>query len=212
MKYVAIDIETGGLNPDFHSVLEIGAAYDDLELPEPPMVPKLQILVQNDDLKINQACLSMHKHLLRELRESLLPNSVICRDDVLSIIESRPMVDDPIECVLRPEDTHAQFMAWLSGVSRQEWGPNSIFAAGKNVQGFDIPFLERINIGFTSCFHYRAIDVGSLFIEPDDKEIPSLCGCLKKAGLRPTSLHSALGDAIDVVKLVRFAMRRRDRD
>jgi len=35
MKYLSIDIETTGLDPERHQILQIGAVYDDLENPKP---------------------------------------------------------------------------------------------------------------------------------------------------------------------------------
>jgi len=85
------------------------------------------------------------------------------------------------------------------------WG-GKILAAGKNFASFDKPFLEALP-DFTDnvSFNHRSIDPAMLFWKLEDKEIPDFKTCLERAGIHKKVEHTALADALDVVKLLRVA-------
>lgn len=144
MKYLSIDIETTGLDPDKHQILEFAAVLDDLENPRPMSVLRYyHRLIRWDDYVINDYCLDLHQNLL----------SLIHRNPPMTIL-----IDQ-----LGPE-----FSAWLvmMGVKGQ------YNVAGANFAGFDGVFLKWVP-EFPPWF-YRVIDVGNLFFEKDMDRLPGL--------------------------------------
>jgi hypothetical protein len=77
--------------------------------------------------------------------------------------------------------------------------------AGKNVAGFDLPFLNTCIPDWKYIkFHHRVIDPGMLYFNPKtDMVPPDLKECKKRAGLPEIVTHEALDDAWDVIQLVR---------
>ena len=93
---------------------------------------------------------------------------------------------------------HSQFKEWLGNPT------DTILAAGKNIAGFDYPFLAQV--GFEVMFKHGFLDPGPLYFQSGDIKIPNLTECLKRAGMVPTNLHTALGDAWDVHRLIQFKL------
>ena len=86
----------------------------------------------------------------------------------------------------------------------------SRFRAGKNVARFDLPFLESKVFGknyfySSSKFSKRTIDPSVYFIEWSNEVLPSTELCLARAGIKSDVQHDALGDCINVIKLIRHA-------
>ena len=115
MKYISIDIETTGLDPEKHQILEFAAVFDDLEQPKRlENLPTFHRLIRWDDYVINNFCLNLHKELLQEIRDR---NRVVIPIDTLA----------------------GEFRAWLHGMVG-----NNYNVAGKNFAGFDGQFLKKI--------------------------------------------------------------------
>lgn len=90
------------------------------------------------------------------------------------------------------------FNAWM------DIPKDKLLAAGKNIAGFDYPFLAQV--GFVGMFHYGFLDVGPMYFQSGDTKLPNLTECLRRAGMEPTNLHTALGDAWDVHRLIQFKL------
>lgn len=100
------------------------------------------------------------------------------------------------------------FKDWLISIGLFK---EKVTLAGKNIQAFDLKFLERIEGWNSSLFHRRVLDPAALWMEPQvDKELPNLDTCLKRAGYEKSVTHDALDDAIDVVRVVRAWYKPRD--
>jgi len=86
-----------------------------------------------------------------------------------------------------------------------------ITAAGKNFAAMDYQFLKRLPKWekFIPTQH-RVIDPGNLYWDPriDNGELPSMQTCMKRAGIPGTVAHTAVEDAIIVVKLICTWFRR----
>lgn len=81
--------------------------------------------------------------------------------------------------------------------------------AGKNLQSFDIPFLNRISGAvkdtLNSMLHRRTVDPALLYFNPhQDQRLPSLQECLDRAGIDKRVSHTAIDDARDVLKLLKL--------
>ena len=134
MKYISLDIETTGLDPDTCQVLQIGAVLEDTENPLPlDELPSFNVLVRPDGPITGDAyALRMNAGLIARIAngEGWTP-AVACSD----------------------------FKAWVWKHGRtggRPWGRDGqrITLAGKNVRGFDPPFPNRL-AGVPGDFHYH---------------------------------------------------------
>jgi len=83
---------------------------------------------------------------------------------------------------------------------------DQITVAGKNFFCFDNRFLENDkwhdNPWFE--FHRRSLDPAQMYFDPSvDDELPNLKKCLSQIGINKEISHTAIEDAMDVVKLIR---------
>lgn len=229
MKYVAIDIETTGLDPERHDILEVAAIIDDTNDPEPFLVspdmsnrPNFRAVIIDPDGEYvtTPFCAELHAGLWVEIEQM---SDILLGEwdqDVKNIGQGKGSGEpQDATAILQTEgcmyvphlNTHyctpdklAFAMAeWLLNANQGEaWKPTF---AGKNASTFDLPFLMGPAYQLQSMidWDFRVLDVGSMYIEPRDEKIPSLGACLARIGREPTNLHSAMGDTIDVVYLVR---------
>ena len=198
MKYVSFDIETTGLEPGKHSIIELGAVIDDFEgwLDE---LPEFRCLIDNDTIVADSYALGMHADngLLKELQDP--------GEDTL---------------VLKPEEVATAFKEWMmsNGIEYETYKYESSdkvrgakvrpVGAGKNLQSFDIPHLQTLpNWEDHIRFHHRVLDPGPLYLDPSkDDTTPNLSTCMERAGFEDTETsHTAVDDSLDVVKLLRRA-------
>ena len=176
LKYVSIDIETTGLDPDYCQVLELGAVIEDWVSPIANL-PTFRHILKYDKLRGEAGGLAMNAKLLKQ----------------------------PATCL--PENLGYEFSGWL-----QENGidPKHVQAAGKIFASFDAQFLKRVP-GFSELvrFHHRTIDPCMLFWQNDDESLPDTKTCMKRAGITGNVAHTAVEDALAVIKMIRFAWRNK---
>lgn len=145
MRYIAIDIETTGLDPEKHQILEFAAIFDDLKNPMPlGCSPFFIRRIEADNYVISDYCLKMHQKLLGEIRENVPAGNNISINDL-----------------------GLCFRTWLTNLNLYE---TVYTVAGKNFAGFDGQFLKRVP-NFP-MWNYRVLDVGSLYATRDG--VPSL--------------------------------------
>ena len=190
MKYVSLDIETTGLTPKTCYVLEIGALIEDTEHPLPRNeLPTFHAYIWKETYQGEPYALAMNAHIftkILELRKSGDPSLWIL---------------DGVSGVSRP---FGQFLA-------NNFNGKRAVVAGKNVSGFDLPFLTECIPGWAAVatFHHRVIDPGMMYFNPlTDMVPPDLKECKKRAGLSELVTHEALDDAWDVIQLVRAKFPR----
>lgn len=87
--------------------------------------------------------------------------------------------------------------------------PKPLVLAGKNVAGFDRPFLENF-LGNKIDAHYRAMDPAILYTTMDDLVLPSLEECMRRAGLDfdYDKQHTARYDAECVARLLHHNLQK----
>lgn len=90
------------------------------------------------------------------------------------------------------------FLNWVKTFYKDK----SFYAAGKNFASFDGPWL-RHHLDVCPKWKHRILDLGSMYLLPDDTDIPNLNGCLRRAGVEKSVSHRALDDAISVVQCIR---------
>jgi hypothetical protein len=111
-----------------------------------------------------------------------------------------------------PDRVAAFFTAWL-----QERGlkpcEHHVTVAGKNFASFDRQFLKRLPHWeeYVKTQH-RSIDPGNLYWDPrvDTQGLPSAKTCMERAAIPGEVAHTAVEDALIVVKLIRRWFERLD--
>ena len=199
MKYISIDIETTGLDPDKHQLIEFGAVLEDTENQLPiEELPKLRVLVVHDNYTANPYCIKLHAKLFEELGKYTkvgYPEEIDCQTWVTRTGE---------------HGLARTFIKWLKKVGYLDAdvgfgkAPSKVVVAGKNYNGFDAKFLQYY-FNHKVPIHHRVLDPMPLFVRPTDQEPPNLNECAKRAGIdfKGTGYHTAVSDAIMVVELLR---------
>jgi oligoribonuclease (3'-5' exoribonuclease) len=187
MRFVSTDIETLGLDENYCDIIEFGAVIGDLtdcDLFELPAF-HCYLTKPNNHYQGDAFAMSMHPKILKRIADREAGYAYM-----------------PADCL------DEAFGEWLAeqGYSEKE----KVIFAGKNFAGFDLRFLKRIGFGQHFKIHHRSIDPGSMFITPEDKEPPGLETCLQRAGIEKKVNHSAIDDAIDVIRCIRYKLSPAD--
>lgn len=186
MKLLALDVETGGLDPKKHSLLE--AAFVKQE--DDGSRQTLRFLFPNHNgYRVQAFAARMHG-------ENGLWNELILysTDDYFA----RQVTNEL--CICTPDSALVvdKVKEFLGGI------PKHYTLIGKNVTGFDLPFLYEQSDFDRGFFRHRAIDVGTLFLRPNDSLVPDLKECLTRAGMKGTVLHRATDDAVACLDLYNY--------
>ncbi len=188
MIYISIDTETGGLDPENHSLLQFGAIIEDTEKKLSfEDIPKFEVLIENDVIIGTPFALSMHKKILDELA---LP----ANKRTQKVISKSELADE--------------FALWLcmNGLAPNTNKPIVINVAGKNFGTFDLRALRKVpHWEELIQVSHRLLDPAMLFWDPiKDKRAPNMETCKERAGIVDTAVaHTALADAWDVILLLR---------
>ncbi len=182
MPYVSIDIETTGLNPDTCQILEIGAVWDDWTRPL-NQLPTYRRLVLHDEYRGNAFALALNAELLKQLSGERQP------------------------CFLEEDQVADDLAEWLKSCG---WdGQSSLTPAGKNFASFDRQFLKRLpRFEKVVRLHHRTLDPAILYWRFDDDKLPDSKTCYERAGMDGKIAHTAVEDALAVVRLVRMGIKR----
>lgn len=156
-RYIAIDIETTGLDKKDNLILEIGAIFDNgieknIEKLSHRFECRLSIPA-NSNIVGQMGALMLHKDLFKD------------------ILNRRKTHDNPVK----------EFEQWMAPMISGGWVP--VFA-GKNAANFDIPFL--IEKGFSLNYSHKIIDVGSMYFD-NFGYVPSLSEINKLTGRKQVS-------------------------
>lgn len=189
MKYISIDVETSGLNPDESQILEFGAVFEDTGNIRPlEELPRFHCYIKNEDNVItgNPYALAMNVDIIKKISED--------GDNVLF-----------------DYDVPGRFAKWLIEVcgyksESQYHNVVKINAAGKNFANFDLRFLRRL-YNWESSIMVRSRIIDPAFYSTDwlnDESMPTLSTCLKRNGFDAHVAHTAIEDALDVIKLLRL--------
>jgi len=182
LRYVSIDIETTGLDPETCQILEIGAVWDDWTKPIHEL-PVYHRLVAHEEYRGNAYALALNAALLKRLSGEREP------------------------WFLDPDQVADDFATWLKVCG---WdGQTALTPAGKNFASFDRQFLRRLpRFEQVVKLHHRTLDPAVLFWRPEDEKLPDSKTCYERAGLDNKVAHTAVEDALAVVRLVRLGIKR----
>lgn len=178
MKYVSIDLETTGLNPDTCDIIEFSAVIEDTEKLLPiDELPVYHRYIKKDVYKGQPYALFMHSELFKKINND--------SENLFSCLE---------------HELIPGFINWLYENNLT----NKINVAGKNFFAFDNLFLRQLPHYEDIKFYHRVIDPAILFLDiKTDNNLPDLKTCLDRSGIKETVSHTATEDAIQVIKLIR---------
>lgn len=204
MRYISIDIETTGLDPNKHEVVEVGAVIDDLSVQAPlEELPTFHcyVLSHTGNYTVDPYCAFLHQALFNKIaKNGKYPDKegkFVLRDSVADRFETWLLANG----FGKAKDTNIAGVR--NGViveDRPKFTP-----AGKNFGSFDFQFLKRMGFGHDRFrIHHRALDPAVLYFDPlTDSELPNLQTCMDRAGIEDTVDHTAVGDSLQVIKLLR---------
>lgn len=193
MIYCSIDIETTGLNPKTCDILQFALIIDDLSNPKPlHELPHFQAYFIKDNYIGEPYALSMHPEIFKEIAHAQKHKAERNEfGDRFMNIEHLPTA---LEC----------FLGHYGLDLDPQTNKCEINVAGKNIAAFDLPFLrKKIKNWGSISFKNRVLDPAILYYEKGDKILPDMKLCMERAGIIGEVAHTALEDAMMVVRLIR---------
>lgn len=178
--YLAIDIETTGLDPERHQILEIAGVLN-LSQMDVMRCPHFHFIVAPyGDIVGSPFALAMNQRLLRTISDG----------------------DGWAACNVVTE-IDLKLNRW-----RKRYGIDTFHPLGKNVGGFDMQFLKRLEQWPAHQFSYRCLDVGSMYATLDGISGQSdLIDEIEKGLGIEGEEHQALHDARVSLELARRRFR-----
>jgi oligoribonuclease (3'-5' exoribonuclease) len=192
MNYVALDIETTGLNTKVCNVLSIGLVVDNAPSKPVEKLPAFEAVIKHDLLVGEPHALAMNAELLWFLASLL---------DDLEDGDVHVMGDRKVQVFRDIESAAIGARDFLCEAFGRPLQNNSVVLAGRSLDAFDLRFLPR---HLTSVFHRRVLDVSSMAMGAmrelweDRSTLPNTGSILGEC-----AEHTAIGDARQVVKMVR---------
>lgn len=176
MRYASIDIETTGLTLATCQMLEFGCVFDDMETAI-EQLPTFHCYITRPLYQGEPYALAMHSKIFKRIADL-----------------------EPGYNYYDPSEAFDKFESWLLAI-KMDW--NGLNIVGKNFGPFDRNFILKDWPKFRH--RYRILDMGSAFYNPyyDREMLPDLKKCKERVGLPDEVLHTALEDAMDVVKIFR---------
>lgn len=204
MIYCSIDIETTGLDIEHCDIIEFAAVIDDLTDRKPlEELPRFHTYIAKRSLKGEPCALSMHPHIFRKIANA----------DFKTIDQEGCWISEGNERYMRIDQLPLYFKWFLEKnlpeslihyTEQKTCQIKKLNIAGKNVSGFDIPFLKnKIKNWHGLSFSQRVLDPAILYFEPGDLNLPDSLTCMKRAEIEGEVAHNAMEDALMVIKLLR---------
>lgn len=189
LKYISIDVETTGLDPDNNQLVEVAAIIDNLNIPTKVSIgelPSYHCYIKHDMYCGNPYALSLHTEKFKNIHNN-------------------------VGNILTPEEFVYSFYNWIVTNNGYYEITNDdivkIVGAGKNIASFDSLFLKNSHIEFNKHikFAHRFIDVGNMYLRHTDQLPPDLDTCAIRAGLDEKNRvnHIAMNEVKMVIKLIR---------
>lgn len=228
MKYVSIDLETSGLNPDKHQILTFSGILEDTsKVLSYDDIPKFNIYVIREEITGSPFAINMNSSIIEMISKYTNTRDQEEKMNLRNIVGGIFLYEYEIPFYL-----YLWFLIYHEGRTDQElidllhspeWGSrkNSIIpqisdirysnskigcnAAGKNFSSFDKKFIDKIEKIYDFIyFRQRVLDPSPLYINWEtDETSPDLSTCKKRAGLNEYVSHDSLDDAWDVIELFR---------
>ncbi|MCR5887849.1 hypothetical protein LRS06_08665 [Hymenobacter sp. J193] len=186
MRYLSLDLETSGSNPQRHQILELAAVVEDTRQLRPlAELPAFRRVVRHQEYVGTAGALALNARLLAELARKE-PNPELCK----------------------PAELLPQLRAFLlaHGFKTDKHDCVAVTMAGKNIAVFDLGFLRELpGYGTLVRAEPAMLDPAAFYLNwRKDTRLPTMQTCKARAGFEDdTVAHQALADALDVVQLLR---------
>ena len=197
MKVLYLDLETTGLDSNLDQVIELAAVVEDFVSPI-HQLPKFHTYVRHDRVNYLEMHLKYYIDVLgryNELQKLGRLSEFKYRYEYIGIVNSQ----------------FHDFLYDNFGLTPD--GPTKITVGGKNVAAFDYQFLakwpnwklEGSNLLFSGFkLGTRVVDPCMMYFNPlKDTVPPDTNECCKRAGVDYETDHTALNDALAILKCVR---------
>jgi len=199
MEYISIDIETTGLDRENDQVLEIGAIIENTHDPKPfEELPKFHAIIQHDRYEGSAYAINMNQRIFKIHANFPTYGSM---EEISDYIIKHNLV--PVDAVA--QDFYFWCMQNLINKPKDTQTPVKSIVAGKNFVDFDKPFLDRLpEWKKYFAFHRRVLDPSTIYTDFIlDTKLPDLNKCLERAGIDSVVGHDAIGDAWQVIQVLR---------
>lgn len=221
MRYISIDIETTGLDPESNQILSIGAVIEDTlnQLPFKDL-PKFHGVIKRENVSGSLFALNMNRDLIETIVQYSTAQDQDEKNDIVHMTGMQFYHEDEVVEALYQFCYRNGLVDldpnWLTRqvkvigdiaypILTSNMNKTYLNCAGKNFAGFDKKFLEKLP-RWKQVFSIRSrvLDPGILFVDwINDESVPSLDECKKRAGIDGVVTHNAVEDAMDVVMLLR---------
>lgn len=205
--YVALDLETTGLDTSKSQILQIAAILDNGK-DVVQQLPKFVVFVKNDLITYGEPfALGMNAWIFNEIHRSLTKQET--KYPVASLEQALVSLRHFLI------DAARGAKAWDEANGKDK-PKEQVQIAGKNVAGFDIPLLlnQADQIRFDpiaslgeeikAYIEHRTIDVGAMFYGEFGRNAG--LNTINKLTGRTEVSHDALDDCLDVVHAIRYKM------
>jgi oligoribonuclease len=214
MKYISIDIETTGLNPEKHKVLSFGAIMEDTNniLPYEEL-PKFHVYIDHYELVGSAYALAMNCEILEVISGRKESDIEVIKPDELAPLffdwlwKNHMRYDKPLDIASNVRFVDGESYPMINVKTK----PIHVTVAGKNFGTFDKPFLEKMPWWQKLIrIRQRVIDPAILFTDwENDITLPNLETCKERSHFEKFVTHDALDDAWDVIRLCRVIYNRK---
>lgn len=198
MIVASIDIETTGLNHENCDILQVAVVLDNLADPHPiEKLPKFEAYIIQNSYQGDPAALAMHSEIFKKIDMSRKKKLDVCPDTGVNYMSL-----DHLPVAL-------QVFFDANGIlPNSKNGKYYVTAAGKNVASFDLPFLKAKVKDWKNIYWLaRTLDPAVLYLDlSKDTMLPDMKSCMERAGIAGEVSHTALEDAIMVIKLLRHKL------
>lgn len=191
MKYLSVDTETTGLDPQLCQLLSLGIIIEDSKTILPyERLPKFHAIIVRDDIQGEEYALNLNAKIIDLIKEY---NS--------SSPEEKWKMSESENVIFTTESSLVSHIQEFLLINHFE---GKITIAGKNYIDFDKKFLEKIPRWNELNIHRRVIDPATSFVDWEiDEELPNLALCKERAGIKGEVKHDALEDSWDVIQVLR---------
>ena len=214
--YAAIDCETTGLDRANDQVLELTVVLDDLAIKVNredledylKQLPVFHCYIKHDRIVGSSYAISMHNRIFNIIAKE--PVTEISVDFLnRNVGEFYKDTEQAKHFILTPKQVYS-YLSYFLNKNKVLDNKNKVVGAGKNLASFDYQILKTLP-EFTESkvwhFAHRTIDPAMLYMKSTDKMPPSLDECLQRAGINKTVDHTAVGDALDVIRCLKMSTK-----
>jgi len=189
MKYICIDIETTGLDPETCQIIEFAAVIRDTKTDEKlNESPSFHCYVKHKMYQGGAYAIALNARVFEQLSSKKPDAPIYTRDKLCD-----------------------EFYEWLKLNEFETSKTNCkihFVAAGKNFGNFDLQFLKKLP-KWNACFNVsaRILDPAMLWIRPEDNRVPGLKTCMDRAGIEGEVTHHALQDVYDTIMTIELGLK-----